>query len=235
MDYTTQLVTNIFTYTLSPSTYLHQPKIINTTGMLLLEDNALTGIVPTEIQTLPLTQLYLGFNNYDFAGRFPNIIIPTLQILNLKRCNIDGAIPANFFTIVTTLKQLHLDGNAIDGPVLMFLTMLTTLESLTMKNTGLTGAIPTEMGGMTDMITLDLSGNGITGVIPTEVGRMINLQTLDVSGKNGITGVIPTEMGEVIDMRTLNLSGNKIDGGIPTELGRLENMSTWLMMRCWKE
>jgi Leucine-rich repeat (LRR) protein len=118
---------------------------VEDTDTLVLEDNQLTGSIPSEIGNL--TNLtYLNLSNNQLSGSIPSEIgnLTNLTTLGLGSNQLTGSIPPEMWNL-TNLTQLGLDDNQ------------------------LTGSIPSEIGNLTNLTYLNLSNNQLSGIIPDEI------------------------------------------------------------------
>jgi Leucine-rich repeat (LRR) protein len=124
----------------------------------------------------------------------------------------------------TTVTEINLGSNGLDGTLPASLSDLTNLERLSlMFNSNLTGSIPPEFGSLANLTELWLSYDSLTGSIPAELGSLSNLQKLRL-GQNDLTGTIPSELGGLSNLQDLYLWYNDLEGSIPPELGDLANL-----------
>ena len=120
---------------------------------------------------------------------------------------------------------IHLEDNALAGPIPSDLGALTNVRWLHLSSNALTGAIPGELGSLENLESLSFWGNELTGRIPAELGRLVNLKGLWLS-RNELTGAIPAALGNLANLETLHLFGNELTGAIPASLGNLANLET---------
>ena len=81
----------------------------------------------------------------------------------------------------------------------------TSLRELNLSNNNLDGSLQAEIRNLQALRVLDLSENEFTGV-PAEIGQLKNLEILDLSNNN-LTG-LPHELGNLSNLKVLDLSGN---------------------------
>jgi Leucine-rich repeat (LRR) protein len=81
----------------------------------------------------------------------------------------------------------------------------TTINELNLSNNQIDGSLQAEVRHLQNLTILNLSDNNFTGV-PAEVGQLKNLEVLDLSN-NQLT-YIPNELGNLSSLKVLDLSGN---------------------------
>ena len=136
-----------------------------------LQENRLTGSIPTTIGRLTALEL-ISWSNNQFASSIPSEI---------------GHL--------TSLNYLYLANNRITGPIPSEIGLLSNLHSVLIQNNQLTRSIPSELGMLSSLARLSLANNSFTGssAIPSEMGMLSNLQVLLINGNNS-TMTIPTEV-----------------------------------------
>jgi len=167
-----------------------------------LEENGLTGMIPTELGGLR-----------------------KLHTLDLWSNQLSGPVPAELGNL-EDLRSLNLWFNELSGPIPVELGSLSNLEVLYLHGNRLTGTIPPQLGGLTSLRQLWLASNQLTGSIPPDLGALSSLQRLFL-GFNQLTGPIPPELGSLSEVWALDLGNNELTGPIPTELANLTNLE-WL-------
>ena len=125
-----------------------------------------------------VTELNLEDNN--LTGRLPSEIgdLTSLELLDLFDNDLTGSIPAETGKL-TRLEGLWLENNSLTGEIPTEIGNLTSLEGLWLDGNSLSGSIPAETGKLTNLVTLSLSGNSLTGSIPAEIGKLTRLEHLD--------------------------------------------------------
>uniref|UniRef100_I1Q619 Leucine-rich repeat-containing N-terminal plant-type domain-containing protein n=1 Tax=Oryza glaberrima TaxID=4538 RepID=I1Q619_ORYGL len=86
-------------------------------AVMILENNNLTGVIPTELgQLKALLSLILGYNNLH--GEIPETILDltNLEILDLSNNHLTGTIPADLNNL-NFLSELNVSNNDLQGPV----------------------------------------------------------------------------------------------------------------------
>jgi Leucine-rich repeat (LRR) protein len=188
-----------------------------------LEDNNLTGTLPTELGNLSaLTHLYLS--NNLLSGGIPSSLgnITVLKILELSNNMISGSIPVSFGNL-NVLKHFLADHNQLTGNIPAELGNLSNLTALYLNNNQLSGSIPETLSNLPALYFLYLNNNQLTGNIPKELGNLTKLKQLNLSN-NQLNGSIPGALGNARNLRLLDLSSNQLSGHIPLHLKLLHTL-----------
>merc|ERR1712224_160137 len=123
---------------------------------LFLNNNNITGIIPSEISLLSnLTYLYLNNNN------------------------ITGIIPSEI-SLLSNLKELWLNNNNITGIIPSEISLLSNLEVLMLNDNKLTGDIPKGLGKLKYLELLWLENNEFesTSKLPEELYKFVDNRDL---------------------------------------------------------
>ena len=148
---------------------------------IVLENNQLSGLIPTEIENLTnLEYLYLRYN--QLTGSIPSEMGNLTKLIRIYLLNnqLSGSIPKELANL-TKLQILVLSENHLTGPIPSELGTLTNLQGVALNDNQLTGPIPPELGNLTDLLFLILDNNQLTGSIPPELENLTNLYSLDLS------------------------------------------------------
>ena len=86
---------------------------------------------------------------------------------------------------------------------------------LHLEDNALTGPIPPELGNLAKLTSLELWVNSLSGPIPPELGNLANLEQLGFGG-NSLSGLIPPELGNLANLEQLRLDGNALSRPDPT-------------------
>ncbi|CAL9211819.1 putative leucine-rich repeat receptor-like serine/threonine-protein kinase At2g24130 [Musa acuminata AAA Group] len=240
------------------------PTALSNSSMLAwidFESNYLSGALPSTIfDKMPFLQfLYLSYNNLsshdtttDLTPFFASLRnCSHLQELELAGNNLRGHIPPLIGDISINLLQLHLDDNAISGPIppnisnlvnLTYLNLsynylngsippdlsrLRKLERVYLSNNLLSGDIPPSLGGIPRLGLLDISANRLTGSVPDSLSDLSQLRRLMLH-KNHLSGRIPASLGNCINLEILDLSYNRLTGRIPSDVAALSSLKLYL-------
>ncbi|KAK8595760.1 hypothetical protein V6N12_064270 [Hibiscus sabdariffa] len=198
-----------------------------------LESNMLSGELPSDIvrNMSQLQFLYLSYNNFVshdgntnlepfFAALFNS---SDFQELELAGNNLGGRIPPIIGDLSTSLVQIHLDDNLINGPIPPRISNLVNLTLLNLSSNLLNGSIPPELCRMEKLERVYLSNNSLSGEIPAALGNITHLGLLDLS-MNKLSGSVPDSFANLPQLRRLLLYGNQLSGTIPLSLGKCVNL-----------
>ena len=184
----------------------------------------LQGAVPSEIGLLSrlLKELYLEEN--DLTGPLPSEVgtLKGLRVLDVAANDLSGAIPTTI-GVLTSLQQFILSENQISGNIPKEVTTATNLVRLGLGFNSLRSTIPTEIANLKYLERIDFESNFLTGTLPTELGTLARLNVFDVLG-NDLSGSLISEFGLLRRLTWLGLSANSFAGSIPTELGMMSSM-----------
>lgn len=172
-----------------------------------------------------LTSL-LSFNasRFSLPGSIPDMLglqVKTLQVLDLRFCQISGAIPFSVGNL-SNLNELYLSDNSLTGTIPSSLGQLSRLSVLDLSKNTLTGLIPFSIGSLVNLSSLDMSLNYLSGVIPESFGNLPNLQFLNLSG-NSLSSSF-TQLGNISSLSVLDLGSNSFSGNMPLEFGKLSKL-----------
>nr|GLL35657.1 LRR receptor-like serine/threonine-protein kinase FLS2 isoform X3 [Ipomoea trifida] len=202
---------------------------------LILEQNLLTGTLPSAIfSTLNLLQyLSLSFNYFEGSFSFNsfgnNSKLEIFQLENLKNTMVVNTenppwMPQSHIKIFR-LPNCKL--NEPRGNLPSFLLKQRELILLDLSHTGVREILPSWLLiNNSNMQVLNLAGNFLTGSFTYNNHQTKNeyLWWLDVS-MNQIQGVIPYSIGvSCPSLNFLNMSMNAIQGGIPPSMGELTQL-----------
>jgi hypothetical protein len=206
---------------------------------ITLDDNALVGELPSEIQELTtLRVLSMIRNKLDRTIPSTMGAIRDLESVFLGQNELTGTIPVSL-TNLSMLKVIDVSQNHLTGKIPTRVGLMTSLNTLVLARNALSGPVPSQIAELTHLVTLDVSGNSLT-VSPLPVGSaMTSLQVLAVSDNAAPTAVdddaivweqaIPTQIGDLVSLSRLELNSCGLRGAIPTELGRLEKLEYVLL------
>ena len=179
---------------------------------ITLQDNGLSGEVPTDIYNLPMLETIMLKKN-DITVSMSGIgKASNLRMLSLSETGISSV--QGISAAKGTLRYLHLTNNNLDAiPEEIY--DLTKLEDLYMNYNEITTPISTRIGDLTNLKNFFLFHNQIPGTLPTEIGRLADLRVMAL-GENYLTGIIPTELARMknIEIIALQREGGESAPGI---------------------
>jgi len=188
---------------------------------LNLFDNAVTGVLPSELTALTKLESLVAHNN-DLQGPIPAWIgeLTALRTLNLSNNGFTGNLPASFSA---TLETLALERNDLTGK-LDSLQGLAKLKALYLGDNRFSGELSDEvLGSWTVIEILDLSDNLISGSIPATLFVQKELTVVDLHGNN-FSGHLPDLIGMHDSIEFLALQENQLEGPIDDRLFSLTNL-----------
>ena len=199
---------------------------------LVLEDNNLSGLLPTELGNLTrLKTLDLSFN-MGLTG----VISTSFTQLNLVELKLEGtqvcAPPdAEFQQWLENIPQPRValcTDTRRDYYALAALYSVTNGPGWTNSTNWLSGEpLGTWHGVQTDtdgkVLVLGLAENGLRGPLPPEIGELRSLRELRIFNTE-ITGPLPPEIGQIENLRILYLGRSQLTGPLPPEILQLRNL-----------
>ncbi|XP_031104581.1 probable LRR receptor-like serine/threonine-protein kinase At3g47570 [Ipomoea triloba] len=188
---------------------------------LELDDNHLSGVIPSEIGDLKNLQV-LALQKNQFFGKIPLVLfnITSLSSLYMEDNNLDGYIPSSVGNL-WNLNELYLSHNRLDGFIPGKIFDLPSLSKyLDLSSNSFTGPLSPAVGKLKILNTLNISGNKLWGKIPETIGDCLGLEYLDLHD-NHFEGKIPPSLVSLKGIRHLDFSNNKLTGEIPRELQKL--------------
>ena len=224
---------------------------ITTLTYLDLYRNNIEGQIPSQsLHALPNLRVFNMACNNTF-GPIPDLRpMRRLYLLNLN-CNfLSGCIPDTLGS-VSSLRELWLSHNSLQGPLTPSIGGLRHLTTLVLGHNYLTGVLPNSLSKLqklrvlylqenrfrgpipagllelgSSLISLSLRDNRLTGSIPSDISRLSSLDRLHL-GSNALSGEIPGTIGQIASLRHLFLSSNDLSGQVPTgDLARPSNIIT---------
>ncbi|XP_042514263.1 putative receptor-like protein kinase At3g47110 [Macadamia integrifolia] len=192
--------------------------------MLYLEENQISGIIPTDIENLiPLSTL--GMEGNFLEGNIPSSKgkLPKLQNIFLGGNRLSGQIPASIGNL-SLLYGLHIEGNNLNSNIPSNIGNCQQLQDLTLNNNNLQGPIPKQLFYIFSLsVSLDLSYNALDGSLPIEIGNLKSLSTISVH-ENRFSREIPSSIGDCNSLENLYMGGNFFEGTIPQTLVLLKGL-----------
>ncbi|XP_059076590.1 receptor-like protein 7 [Cryptomeria japonica] len=199
-------------------------------AILDVSSNALSGNIPSEWPSLlipvPGYPFRLRLNDNLFTGNIPPSFCnsyPWIQ-LRLENNMLDGTIPWFLVEDGSTVYDLNLVGNNLEGRMPEGLIFSTIIEYLVLRNNQLSGNFPPSFTNDAILQYLDIGHNKFTGHLPKSIGNFLSLQVL-VMNDNQFSGNILSELGDLKQLQILDLSSNNLSGSIPHNIVFLRAMA----------
>ena len=200
---------------------------------LVLTDNNLSGLLPSQVGDLARLELLDLSSNPGLSGPIPHAFTRLgLQELNLEGTQLCAPLDAGFQEWLEEIPQRNVTNCTEmreDFFPLVALYNRTNGQEWTNSTNWLSKApldtwygVSTNANG--DVTRLSLAANNLNGPIPPELAQLASLETLVLWG-NGLTGAIPPEIGQLSSLKYLNLSSNRLTGTIPPEIGKLNSLT----------
>ena len=226
-----------------------EDNITKITSMTLqFSGNNLTGVIPSELFSIPvLTTLNIFDENItaiedgisqaaslssiqisDHNGkltRIPSDLFESKTLTSIKVCcDQHVAVPdiKKDNDVLRTLELWPAGYNIPNG--IGYLTGLTDLRVWGRSYLDEGEAVPfPEINKLPDLRYFYISGCNLSGEIPSEIGNLTKLEYFDLTACN-VSGEIPAEFGNIEKLKWLNLSSNNLTGSIPDALSSLKNL-----------
>eukprot|EP01018_Ginkgo_biloba_P027380 Gb_35296 [translate_table: standard] len=189
---------------------------------LALDDNHLTGFLPSSIGHLSTKLSTLELNDNEIGGKLPHQIgnLTNLTVLALHGNLLKGSIPSTLNRF-SKIERLSMERNKLEGSIPMEIGQIENLGHLSLQQNMLSGQIPDAIGNLPQLRRLYLSQNQLSGNIPASLGKCRTLEVLDLS-YNNLTGNIPPQVAGLPNLVFyLNLSNNFIQGSLPLEISKM--------------
>ncbi|XP_076896829.1 receptor like protein 27-like [Bidens hawaiensis] len=156
-----------------------------------------------------LRHLYLDNVNivtHDWSG-FISSLLPNLQVLSLKSCNLSGSLEDSSLAKLKHLSVIILDGNTFSS------------------------GIPESFADLQNITVLSLQGCNLSGLLPYKIFQVPTINTIDLSMNVVLEGPLPDSMGAV-ELQNLILSGTRVGGKLPDSIGSLKALSRVELRGC---
>ncbi|CAL5020729.1 unnamed protein product [Urochloa decumbens] len=191
--------------------------------MLELAYNRFGGVLPGSFANLSTSLFYLILENNAISGIIPEGIgnLISLQALDLSDNHFTGTLPSSL-SMLQSLNGFSVANNTLTGSIPLSIGNLTKLNYLVLLSNEFSGTIPSTLGNLTNLLELLLAYNNFIGSIPTEI---FNIRTLSIAldlSYNKLEGSIPPEIGNLKNLVELHLESNMLSGQIPSSLGECQ-------------
>ncbi|KAM7489845.1 hypothetical protein LguiB_027329 [Lonicera macranthoides] len=171
--------------------------------------NPLEGSIPDAFGNM-ISLESLSLSGCSFEGEIPKSFMNLSRIrsLDLSYNNLTGQLPELFqrlFALKNSLESLELSRNKFSGSLPDF-TSFSSLRQLLVDRNKLNGSFPKSFGQSSPLEYLDLLGNELNGSLP-DLTSFPLLRHLYLTN-NKIQGRLPESIGELSNLKTLDLSFN---------------------------
>ena len=155
-------------------------------------------------------------------------MFPDLRVLEYNTCDVNKDFPVDILKL-KKLEKIFIVNSEKFGidlrPIPSQVGLLTSLVELSLWKQNLNGTIPTEIGQLTKLTSLLLRNNEFDSKLPSELGRLTSLKKLAVEFNRHVTGTIPTELCKLTALRELTLHATSLHGNLPSCSSNLTRLS----------
>ncbi|KAF5442217.1 hypothetical protein F2P56_034902 [Juglans regia] len=137
--------------------------------------------------------------------------------LRLPDAGLQGPIPPNTLSRLSTIQILSFRLNSISGPFPSDFSKFLNLTSLYLQHNKFSGPLPSDFSVWKNLTIIDFSNNGFNGRIPSSISNLTHLFALSLAN-NSFSGEIPDP--DIPSLQHLNLANNRLDGSVPKTLQR---------------
>ncbi|KAL3701686.1 hypothetical protein R1sor_019708 [Riccia sorocarpa] len=183
---------------------------------------------------LPPRITQINVTGKGIKGSLPASVsgLDRLTVLDLSFNHLSSALDLAPLTNSSTLRELILDSNGIQGPVPSLRPLsLTNLERLSVSNNNLQGNLSSVLPAMdVTLMTLNLSRNNFSGPIPKGAieKNLTGLQSMDLS-HNQLSGELNLDLTLLGNIETLILNDNQLQGKVPSSVWDARNLKLQLV------
>ncbi|CAB9528390.1 receptor-like protein kinase [Seminavis robusta] len=159
--------------------------------------------IPTEIGTMiELTSLRVV--DWNLHSTIPNQVGKLEKLVSNQ---ISGTVPPALLEL-TNLVHLDLGYNQLEGTLSPdFFSQLTKLEVLVINGNHFSGSIPTEVGRLSSLWKLELQNTSVSGTLPTELLLLKGLASLVVTNTS-LSGSIPESLWDKMYQKEIKCYGH---------------------------
>ncbi|KAK3184076.1 hypothetical protein Dsin_031362 [Dipteronia sinensis] len=179
---------------------------------LYLDQTHIEGIPNTFRNMCSLKRL--SFLNSNLSGQLVELFLnlsgctkDALEYLNLENNNLSGSLPD--FTVLSSLRELHLFNNMLDGSFPKRFGQLSNLTVLDLGSNQLGGSLP-DFSVFSTLKILRISNNKLNGTFSTSIGQLSKLEELYVSSNFLEDTISEVHMSNLFDLKIFDLSYNKL-------------------------
>ncbi|XP_047175572.1 leucine-rich repeat receptor-like serine/threonine-protein kinase SKM1 [Vigna umbellata] len=206
------------------------------------------------IPPFQLEELVLGFSNPNLPAWF--YTQRSLEILTIWNSSFEA--PDKFWNWVSSVIELDLEGNLIDGDMSNVLLNSTVIDIssnglkgclpqlspnvvfVSLSNNSLSGELSSLLcghnvsNGKNNLLYLDISFNNLSGGLTNCWKNWKSLVAVHL-GSNNLSGKIPPSLGFLSNLTSLHLHENKLHGEIPLSLQNCRKMNRHKMNKALVE
>ena len=171
----------------------------------------------------------VNFRSNDLTGTLPAKELSCLSAMTsftlVGHDCLTGPLPLKYST---TLVNLNMASNALEGRLPAAYSELRCLKTLSLRNNCLTGGVPAEWAeGLDCLASLNISSNDLTEPLPPALPA--GLVTVRLKG-NFVSGHFPESLAASVPrLKFLDVRDNSLQGVPPATLGDLEHLETLYM------
>lgn len=192
-----------------------------------LQNNNLTGMLPSFKGLAQLKYAYLDYNNFtsipeDFFNGLVSLQVMALDNNPLLNATTGWSLPVGLQDSAQ-LATLSLMSCNLAGPLPHFLGTLESLTVLKLSFNRISGGIPSSLNG-SNLQTLWLNGQSRDSGMSGPIDILVTMESLTSAWLHGnqFTGAIPEGIGSLTSLKELNLNTNQLVGLIPAGLADME-------------
>jgi len=192
-----------------------------------LQNNNLTGTLPSFKGLAQLRYAYLDYNNFtsipaDFFDGLVSLQVMALDKNPLLNATTGWSLPLGLRDSAQ-LATLSLMSSNLAGPLPEYLGTLGSLTVLKLSFNRISGGIPSSLNG-SKLQTLWLNGQSHGGGMSGPIDLLVTMESLTSAWLHGnqFTGAIPESIGSLTSLKELNLNTNQFVGLIPAGLAGME-------------
>ncbi|XLR66991.1 hypothetical protein HN51_009576 [Arachis hypogaea] len=193
---------------------------------LNMSHNNFVVVIPTLPVRLPYPGAYVDLSSNRFEGSIPLFLLHAswLILSGNKFSDMSSLLCDNSTTATSSLINLVLADNQINGQLPDCWESVNTLLFLDLSNNNLSGKIPPSMGSLNKLKALVLRNNSLMRELPSSLKNCTNLLVLDVA-KNLLSGPIPSWIGDSFQqLILLSMSENYFSGNLSMHLCYLKHI-----------
>ncbi|KAK9665320.1 hypothetical protein RND81_14G104600 [Saponaria officinalis] len=220
-----------------PDCWKYFPRLL----ILKLQNNNITGKLPSSIASVGLQALHLRYNK--LSGELPKSWVDSarLNVLDLAYNSLTGYIPSTFVHGLQNLNILSLRNNKLSLGIPLSICRLSCLQILDLAGNNISGTLPNCLYNLTDMANTTRFTDACAFIsdllwLSEDVASFMwkrkersftdnsgLLKGIDISD-NKLHGGIPDEILSLVGLVFLNLSQNNLSGPIPAGIGQLTSL-----------